>query len=78
MGYDEEYSLVERAQLEMANFSRYPEFAGNVSTIDTRSFNQLIEESPRDQGYHWNRNAKSYSLIGASIAEEMLQLISSK
>ena len=68
------YTQVELAQLAVAT---YPEFAGNVATIDCRStydgmvFWQRAGRSPRDEGYHWNFNAKTYLNIGLSMADAM-------
>ncbi len=61
-----------KAQLAMAN---YPEFKGNVSVVDTRSFWREIEESPSNQVYHWCRNAESYCLIGEAMGKAMLGLL---
>jgi len=69
------YSVVELAQLEMDNFTSYPEFDGNVAVIDTWPFWREIAESPADEGYHWNRNAETYCLIGDAIADEMATLL---
>ena len=42
---------------------------------DTQNFYYDHASSPADQGYHWNRNAKSYLLIGQAMAEEMQALV---
>jgi len=34
-----------------------------------------VAQSPADQGYHWNRNAETYFLIGNAMAEEMTGMI---
>jgi hypothetical protein len=71
------YTEVEQAQLAMANPTTYPDFDGNVAVIDTRGsyegleFWQPAELSPADQGYHWNRNAKTYLHIGQAMADAM-------
>ena len=70
-----DYSEVELAQLQMENFTAYPQFDGNVAVTDTQGFYFDVASSPADQGYHWNRNAKSYYQIGASMAAEMQTLI---
>lgn len=66
-------SLME-AQLAMADASKHPEFEGNVASVETRGFYRTPEESPSSQGYHWNRNAETYFLIGNGMAEEMARL----
>ena len=71
------YSEVEQAQLAMANTTTYPDFADDVKVIDTRStyegldFWKPVELSPADEGYHWNRNAKTYTNIGLAMADAM-------
>ncbi len=74
------YTTVELAQLEMANTTKYPDFAGNVAVIDTRTtydgleFWQPVANSPADQGFHWNRNAKTYVNIGLAMGDAMSTL----
>jgi hypothetical protein len=72
-----DYSEVELAQLQMENFTTYPEFNGNVAAIDTQSFWFPPNQSPADQGFHWNRHAGTYYEIGKSMAQEMQALIGS-
>ena len=63
------------AQLAMEDFTVYPQFEGNVAVVDTRDFWRDAAVSPADQSYHWNRNAETYFLIGASMAQEMNLLL---
>jgi hypothetical protein len=70
-----DYSEVELAQLQMDNFTAYPDFEGNVAVVDTQSFWFPPNQSPADQGYHWNRHAGTYYEIGESIAAEMQTLL---
>jgi Family of unknown function (DUF6288)/Carbohydrate esterase, sialic acid-specific acetylesterase/Bacterial Ig domain len=70
-----DFSEVELAQLQMENFTAYPDFNGNVAVVDTQSFWFPVSQSPTDQGYHWNRNAGSYYQIGNAIAQEMRTLV---
>ncbi|MCF7956332.1 MAG: sialate O-acetylesterase [Phycisphaerae bacterium] len=67
-------SLME-AQLAMEDFTKYPEFEGNVAVDDTRDYWRTVEESPANQGYHWNRNAETYCLIGNALALEMIDIL---
>ncbi|MCF7954626.1 MAG: hypothetical protein K9M75_02375 [Phycisphaerae bacterium] len=67
-------SLME-AQLAMEDFTKYPEFKGNVAVDDTRDYYRSVGLSPADQGYHWNRNAETYCLIGNALATEMLEIL---
>ncbi len=57
-----------KAQLAVAE---YPEFKGTVFTVETRGFWHPVDESPADQGYHWNRNAETYLRIGLAMGEAM-------
>ena len=62
----------------MKNFTAYPQFEGNVAVTDTQGFwiDKSLSPSPSgNQGFHWNRNAKTYLLIGQSMAAEMQTLI---
>ena len=67
---------VAEAQLAVSGETgNYPEFAGNVLTMDTRDFWRDVSISPVDQGYHYNRNAETYILVGDALARGMLKLI---
>ena len=39
---------------------KYPEFAGNVKAVEARDFWRDVDVSPKNQGYHYNRNAETY------------------
>lgn len=52
--------------------------AENAACIDTRPFFRTPEQSPRSQGYHWNRNAETYCLIGEAMGKAMVKLIKAK
>jgi len=75
MGEGSTYTAIELAQLELENYTTYPEYDGNVAVVDTKSFWRTIAESPTDQIYHWNRNAETYYLIGESMAQEMVAMV---
>jgi hypothetical protein len=64
-------SLME-AQLAVA---QYPEFEGNVVTVDTRDFYRPVGESPSSQGYHWNSNGITYLEIGLASATALKELL---
>jgi hypothetical protein len=70
-----DFSEVELAQLEMANVTAYPQFESNVAVTNTQNCWFDVASSPANQGYHWNRNAKSYLLIGQAMADEMQTLV---
>jgi alpha-galactosidase len=48
---------------------------GGVRAVETRDFWRPAEVSPADQGYHWNRNAETYLLIGEGMAAAMAELL---
>lgn len=51
------------------------EFKGSVLCVETENFFRPAEESPSNQGYHWNGNAETYYLIGAGMGEAMKELL---
>ncbi|HKK18855.1 MAG TPA: sialate O-acetylesterase, partial [Opitutales bacterium] len=76
-----DYTQVERAQLAMADPARHPAFDGNVKVVDARqeynglTFWQLFSESPRNEGYHWNRNAKTYVNLGLAMGDAISVMV---
>ena len=48
---------------------KYPDFKGNVLTVETRDFWREADVSPKNQGYHYNRNAETYMLIGDALVD---------
>jgi hypothetical protein len=68
------------AQINVGNPTLYPEFAGNVKTMDTRSYwrDKAISPVPGGtQGFHYNRNAETYMLVGDALGRGMIDLINS-
>jgi hypothetical protein len=64
------------AQLALADPKKYPAFKGNVAGVETRDFQRTREESPSRQDYHWMRNWETYYLIGKSMGDSMVGLLS--
>ncbi len=62
------------AQGNVADPILYPEFAGKVTTVDTRPFDYGEFQGTSNQGYHWWGNGESYLNIGVSMAEAILAL----
>lgn len=52
----------------------YPEFAGNVKTVEARGYWRPATISPANQGYHYNNNAETHMLVGDALARAMIQL----
>ena len=46
--------------------------------VDTRDFFRPPDASPSSQGYHWNRNAETYFLIGDAMGKTMLKLMKAR
>lgn len=63
-------------QLAVADPAKYPDFKGNVAGVETRGFQRKPEESPSKQDYHWLRNWETYYLIGKSMGDSMVALLS--
>jgi alpha-galactosidase len=61
-----------------AAVAKYDEFKGNVAFVGTRDFWREAVDSPTGQGYHWNTNAETYTLIGEAMGVAMLGLCQAK
>lgn len=71
-----DHVTVANAQLAVSGEKgKYPEFAGNVLTVETRDFWRDVEVSPKAQGYHYNRNAETYMLVGDAMGRGMVKLL---
>lgn len=67
---------VAEAQLAVSGETgKYPEFEGNVRTIDARPFWRESSVSPSRQGYHYNHNAETYMEVGLALGEAMAELM---
>lgn len=67
---------VANAQLAVSGErGKYPEFKGNVTTVETRDFWRSVEESPKNQGYHYNQNAETYLNVGQAMGKGMIELL---
>ena len=67
----ENYHAVEKAQLWVAGVEK----PDNVLTDDTRGYFEPHETSPRNQGFHWNGNARSYFRVGKGLGDKMVTLL---
>lgn len=52
------------AQLAVGDATQYPAHAGNVKSVDSRDLWRDAAVSPKNQGYHYNRNAETYLEVG--------------
>lgn len=68
------YSAVEKAQLWVAGVAQ----PANVLSSDTRPFWRDAADSPvpnGSQGFHWNWNAETLFLIGKTMGDDMVDLL---
>ncbi|MFM2171436.1 MAG: hypothetical protein RI957_1665, partial [Verrucomicrobiota bacterium] len=63
------------AQMAVGDAKQHPEFSDQVSSVDSRDFWRELEESPRNQDYHYHRNPETYLLIGESMGRAMVRLL---
>ena len=62
------------AQMAVADPKQHPEYAGTVSTVDTRDFWRKISVSPGGADYHYNLNAETYMLTGEALGRAMARM----
>ncbi|MDP7276908.1 MAG: sialate O-acetylesterase [Planctomycetaceae bacterium] len=74
----EKFLRILKAQMAVGDAKQHPEFAGTVASVDTRNFWREIDESPRSQDYHYNRNAETYMLVGDALGRSMVRLLGGK
>lgn len=67
------YSAVEKAQLWVAGVPK----PANVRSSDTRPFWRDPAQSPATSGqeFHWNHNAETYFLIGKTLGDDIVDLL---
>ena len=70
----EKFVRILKAQLAVGDAKKHPEYAGNVVSVDTRDFWREVDESPKGEDYHYNRNAETYMLIGDALGRAMVAL----
>ena len=66
---------ISEAQLAIADAKKHPEFAGNMRCVDTRDLWREANVSPKNQGYHYNRNAETYLETGLRLGRAMAELL---
>ncbi len=68
--------IVADAQLAVSGETgEYPELAGNVKTVEIRDYWRDRSVSPSGQGYHYNRNAETYLMVGDALGRGMVGLL---
>jgi len=67
---------VATAQLAVSGETgKYPEFRGNVKTVEARGFWRDKSVSPTGAGYHYNHNAETYMEVGNALGWAMADLL---
>ncbi len=69
---------ISEAQLAIGDSKKHPEFAGNVKAVDSRDLWREPNVSPKNQGYHYNRNAETYMEVGLRLGGAMKDLLTAK
>jgi len=54
---------------------KYPDFKGNVKSVDTRDAMPDPAQSPKSQDFHYHQNAGAYMQIGEAMGKGMLELL---
>jgi hypothetical protein len=57
---------------------KYPEFKGNVKSVDIRHIWPDPKNSPKDQSFHYHQNGGTYMEIGEAFGKAMIEMQSSK
>jgi len=66
---------VAEAQLAVSgDKGKYPQFKGSVLTVETRDFWRSVEQSPKNQNFHYNQNAETYMLVGEALGRAMVKM----
>jgi hypothetical protein len=74
-GFEEKHPRALALMKAQAAVAERPEFRGNVAFVSTREFWRPADQSPCNQGYHWNCNAETYYLIGEAMGRAMIRLL---
>ncbi len=79
-GYNmqDKFLRILEAQMAVGDAKQHPEYTGTVASVDTRDFWREVDESPKGEDYHYNRNAETYMLIGDALGRAMVKLLGGK
>jgi len=69
---------IAEAQLAIGDAKKYKAFEGNVKAVDSRDLWREADVSPKNQGYHYNRNAETYVEVGLRLGWAMAELLEQK
>lgn len=68
-------TIVEAQLAVCGETGKYPEFAGNVRTIEARPYWRDKSVSPSGAGHHYNHNAETYMEVGHALGWAMVELM---
>jgi alpha-galactosidase len=74
----EKFRRIMDAQLAVGDPAKHPEFAGTVASVDIRDFWREVDESPKGEDYHYNRNAETYLRVGDALGRAMVGMLGGK
>lgn len=74
-GMNDNFKEIANAQLAVSDPARFPQFKGNVKTVETRGFWKSAEESPKNQDFHYHQNGEVYYNVGTAFGKGMIELI---
>ena len=66
---------IAEAQRAVGDAKKYPQFAGNVKAVEARDLWREAGVSPKNQGYHYNRNAETFMEVGLRLGWAMADLL---
>jgi alpha-galactosidase len=69
---------IAEAQLAVGDAKKYPKFAGDVRAVEARDLWRDAADSPKNQGYHYNRNAETYLEVGLRLGRAMAEMLENK
>ncbi len=77
-GWDMDGHTLTVAEAQLAvdgETGNYPQFEGNVRTVEARSYWRTSDVSPTSTGYHYNHNAETYLLTGDALGRAMIDML---
>ncbi len=77
-GWDMDGNALTVANAQLAvdgDAGNYPQFEGNVRTVEARHYWRTNDVSPTSTGYHYNHNAETYLLTGDALGRAMIEML---
>ena len=73
----ERFKPIAEAQLAVSDDRKYPQFKGNVKTVEPRGFWKPADQSPKTQDFHYNQNGEIYYRVGRAFGKAKVELLES-